>query len=159
MTVVGPRRAMSPSFVFGPLQNIYSPSCHWKDNSPLVHRRSVTKKEWISPSMAQRIKREAPTRTQRDVYINRSPRGEKVRTHTGYPLHLLSIIFRIWATRSNFVIGGSVAGTTPVQHSPFFVLFSGSGYTRTIPFWTILFDWWSEHHQVVLTRLCDITWF
>ena len=35
----------------------------------------------------------------------------------------LSIIFRIWATRSNFGIGGSVAGATPVQHSPFFVLF------------------------------------
>ena len=121
--VIGPRWAMSPSSVFGPLQNIYSPSCCWKDNSPLVHRRSVTKKEWISPLMSQWIKRRAPTRAQRCVYINRNPGGEKVRTHTGYPLHLLSIIFLIWATRSNFGIGGSVAGATPVQPSPFLSFF------------------------------------
>ena len=77
--VVGPRRAMSPSSVFRPLQNIYSPSCRWKDNSPLVHRRSVTKKEWISPLMSQRIK-ERGTYMRTEVYINRSPGGEKVRT-------------------------------------------------------------------------------
>ena len=61
--VVGPRRVMSPSSIFGPLQNIYSLPCRWKDNSSLIHRRSVTKKEWISPSMSQRIKRGAPTHT------------------------------------------------------------------------------------------------
>ena len=121
--VVGPRRAMLPLSVFGPLQNIYSPSCRWKDNSPLVHHRSVTKKEWISPLMSQWIKRGAPTRAQRCVYINRSPGGEKVRTHIGYPLHLLSIIFLIWATRSNFGIRGFMAGATPVQHSPFLSFF------------------------------------
>ena len=58
--IVGSRRAMSPSSVFGPLQNIYSPPCRWKNNSPLVHRRSVTKKEWISPLMFQQIKRGTP---------------------------------------------------------------------------------------------------
>ena len=147
--VVGPKRAMSPSSVFGLLQNIYSPSCRWKDNSPLVHHRSVTKKEWISPLMSQRIKRGVPTRARRCVY-KQEPRRGKGRTHTRYPLHLLSIIFRIWATRSNFGIRGSVAGATPVQHSPFFVLFSGSGYTRTIPFWTILFDWRSKHHHIYI---------
>ena len=120
--VVSPRRAISPSSVFRPLQNIYSPSCRWKDNSPLVHRQSVTKKEWISPLMSQRIK-ERGTYTRTEVYINRSPGGENVRTHTGYPLHLLSISFRIWATYSNFGIGGSVAGTTPVQHSPLLSFF------------------------------------
>ena len=81
--VVGPRRAMSPSSIFGLLQNIYSLPCRWKDNSPLVHRRSVTKKEWISPSMSQRIKRGAPTRTQRYIY-KQEPRKGKVRTHTEY---------------------------------------------------------------------------
>ena len=82
--VVGPRRAMSPSSIFGPLQNIYSLPCRWKDNSPLVHHWSVTKKEWISPSMSQWIKRGAPTHTQIYVYVDRSPREKKVRTHTGY---------------------------------------------------------------------------
>ena len=120
--VVGPKRAMSPSSVFGLLQNIYSPSCRWKDNSPLVHHRSVTKKEWISPLMSQRIKRGVPTRARRCVY-KQEPRRGKGRTHTRYPLHLLSIIFRIWATRSNFGIEGSVAGATPVQHSPFLSFF------------------------------------
>ena len=80
--VVGSRRAMSPSSVLGPLQNIYPFSCRWKDNSPSVHRRSVTKKEWISPTMSQRIKRGAPTQIYVD--IDRSPREKKVRTHTRY---------------------------------------------------------------------------
>ena len=62
--------------------------------------------------MSQWIK-ERGTYTRTGVYINRSPGGEKVRTHTGYPSHLLSIIFLIWATCSNFGIGGSVAGATP----------------------------------------------
>ena len=82
--VVGSRRAMSPSSILGLLQNIYPFPCRWKDNSPLVHRRSVTKKEWISPSMSQRIERGAPAHTQIYVYIDRSPREKGVRTHTRY---------------------------------------------------------------------------
>ena len=82
--VVGSRQALSSSSVLGPLQNIYPLPCCWKDNSPLVHHRSVTKKEWISPSMSQRIERGAPAHTQIDVYIDRSPREKGVRTHTRY---------------------------------------------------------------------------
>ena len=65
--VVGPRRARSPSSILGLLQNIYSLPCRWKDNSPLAHHRSVTKREWIPPSMSQRIERGAYTYT--DIYI------------------------------------------------------------------------------------------
>ena len=143
--VVGPRRAVSPPSVLGPLQNIYSPFCRLMNNSPLVHRWNVTRKEWISPLMFQRIKRRTPAHTLTCVYKQEPRKEKKVRKHTGYTLHLPSIVFLIQATHSNFSIGGSVAGATPVQRSPF-CLFSGSGYRRTISFWTILFDWRSEHH-------------
>ena len=58
------------------------------------------------------------------MYINRSPGREKGKIkHTGYTLHLPSIVFLIQATHSNFSIEGSVAGVTPVQPSSFLSIF------------------------------------
>ena len=65
--VTSPGRARSPLSILGPLQNIYSLPCRWKDDSPLAHHRSVTKREWISPSMSQRIEKGVCTYT--DIYI------------------------------------------------------------------------------------------
>ena len=58
------------------------------------------------------------------MYINKSPGREKGKNkHTGYTIHLPSIVFLIKATHSNFGIGGSVAGATPVQPSPLWSIF------------------------------------
>ena len=79
--VAGPGRARSPSSIRGPLQNIYSLPCRWKDNSPLAHHRGVTKREWISPSMSQRIERGACTYIYIYIYIH-EPQKKGVRiTH------------------------------------------------------------------------------
>ena len=119
--VVGPRRVVSPPSILGPLQNIYSPFCRWKNNSPLVHRRNITKREWISPLMFQRIKRRTPAHTQTCIYKQEPRKKERERKHTD-TLYTYQAQF-FWATRSNFGIGGSVAGATPVQRSPFLSIF------------------------------------
>ena len=142
--VVGPRRAVSPPSISGPLQNIYSPFCRWKNNSPLAYHRNVTKREWISPLMFQRIKRRTPAHTQACIY-KREPRKKKKgkKTHR-YTLHLLSIVFKLLI----LTLASEALWQTPHRcYVAPFCLFSGSGYRRTTSFWTILFDWRSEHHQ------------
>ena len=91
--VVSPRRAVSPPSISGPLQNIYSPFCRWKNNSPLAHRRNVTKNEWISPLMSQQIKRRTPAHTQTGIYKREPRKKEKGKKTHRYTLHLPSIVF------------------------------------------------------------------
>ena len=88
--VAAPGRVRSPSSIRELLQNINSLPCHWRDNSPLAHHGSVTKREWISSSKPQRIEKGACTYT--GIYRH-EPQEEGVRITQQIHLLLLSRIF------------------------------------------------------------------
>ena len=67
--------------------------------------------------MFQRIRRRTPVHTQTGIYKREPRKRKKVRKHTD-TLTPTKYSFSL-ATHSNFGIGGSVAGATPVRHSSF----------------------------------------
>ena len=135
--------SITPS-ISGPLRNIYSPLLPLKEQLTISPSPRCYKEGMNIAFNVPTDKREERLQ----VYINGSPGRKKGKKNTQTHKHTDTLTPTkhsfSWVTHSNFGIGGSVAGTTPVQDSSFFYysqdrdtggrFHSGRSYSMTI--WT-----------------------